>query len=358
MTRSLKNLFSREAWHHALRRGETIFPAYGGLYVESTKHTDALQAQIQEKWPSATQGKAYRRLTLRTKRRAESPRVAVLINAVGRFGNSVIQVVNAGFLAKHLHARDTLYFRFDAIRQTPFEIEEDISYLQIPLWGKHRNAPDIIWRTDAIYRGGLVFDPCEPLARSIAVALRRAIGFPHVDNTPEDYLVIHLRGGDIFGGNPHPDYGQPPLAFYFRVLEDRPWAGVTLISEDEANPCLRGIIDWCSIRSTPVLVRGKASLSEAVELLGTATSVVLSRGSFGPAALFLNPRRRTVFFFGEEFHPILCFQGTELYRVPDLTEEYSTKVMAGNWLNDPIQRSLMISLPKESLASPERVENS
>jgi hypothetical protein len=354
MAHRVRSFFSPTSWSYALLRGQRVFPAYGGLYVESTQITHDMRTRIEEKWPSAVEGKAYKRLSLPAVRGEEAPRLAVLISAVGRFGNAVMQSANAVFLSQYLRARDTLYFRFDAIHHSSISMTEEVTFRQIPLWRDRQKAPHIIWRTDAIYRGGLIFDPCEPKAQELAAALRVSLSVRGAPRVPEGHLTIHLRGGDVFGPDPHRDYGQPPLAFYLKVLESHSWKGVILVTEDDSNPCQDGIEDWCKTRSTPVLMRGKTSVNEAVEILGAAASVVLSNGSFGPAALFLNPRIRTVFFFGESPHPLLCSQGADVYGVGDSTGAYTRLVMAGNWSNDSDQRSLMMSYPATSLGNPEK----
>eukprot|EP00903_Cladosiphon_okamuranus_P020100 g18458.t1 len=43
-------------------------------------------------------------------------------------------------------------------------------------------------------------------------------------------LVMHVRSGDIFVNPAHPAYGQPPLQFYLRAIEDRRWARVDVVT--------------------------------------------------------------------------------------------------------------------------------
>ncbi|CAN0089910.1 unnamed protein product [Scytosiphon promiscuus] len=43
-------------------------------------------------------------------------------------------------------------------------------------------------------------------------------------------LAIHVRSGDIFVQPVHHDYGQPPLQYYLRVLEERQWDRVDVLT--------------------------------------------------------------------------------------------------------------------------------
>ncbi|CAB1107139.1 unnamed protein product [Ectocarpus sp. CCAP 1310/34] len=43
-------------------------------------------------------------------------------------------------------------------------------------------------------------------------------------------LVVHVRSGDIFV-RPHPDYGQPPLQYYVRAIQDQEWDRVDVVTD-------------------------------------------------------------------------------------------------------------------------------
>jgi len=345
----LRRIIRLPAWAHLFLRGDRFFPAFGTLYVESDVATERLRKRIGETWPQATEGRAYTRLSRSLTKYRETPEVAVLIGAIGRFGNAVIQVTNAGYLAKLLGARRVLYFRFDESRKSGFDIDEDLAFRQLRPLGAGKTAPDVIWRTDAIYRGGLLFEPCGRRAQDIATALRGALGLTETDLSPDGVLTIHLRGGDIFGPEPHRDYGQPPLSFFLKVMQSQPWKSITLVTEDELNPCIEGISQWCKESQVPFKLTGQESVKLAVAELGRAKNLVLSNGTFGPAALFLYPLDRRVYFFGHTRHPLLRAAKGELSRVKDREGEYIKDVMSGNWTNSSKQRQLMTSYPLDYL---------
>jgi len=49
-------------------------------------------------------------------------------------------------------------------------------------------------------------------------------------------MVIHFRGGDIFGKNPHHNMVQAPYSYFRRVLEIEEAKRVLLVCEDNKNP--------------------------------------------------------------------------------------------------------------------------
>jgi len=345
----IRRRFRLSAWTHLFLRGDKIFPAFGKLYVESDVATERFRRRIGETWPQAIEGKAYTRLSWSFPKSRETKKVAVLIGAIGRFGNAVIQVTNSGYLAKLLGARRVLYFRFDESRESGFDIDEHLAFRQLRPLGARKTAPDVIWRTDAIYRGGLLFEPCDRPAQEIATALRGALGLGETELSTEGVLTIHLRGGDIFGPEPHRDYGQPPLSFFLRVMQSQPWRSITLVTEDDCNPCIEGISRWCEESHLPFKLTGQKSVKVAVAELGSARNVVLSSGTFGPAALFLYPLNRRIYFFGHTRHPLLCAAKGELSRVTDREGMYIRDVMSGNWTNSSTQRQLMTSYPQDYL---------
>lgn len=334
---------------HLFLRGDTFFPAFRCIYLKSRPSTEVLKGLIGERWPHGAEGTAYRRISIGPRSRKKKPTVAVLIGAVGRFGNAVIQATNAGQIAGQLGSHQVFYFRFDEVPDSGFRSTDNIAFKRLRPFQKIKSRPDIIWRTDALFRGGLTFEPGNKSAQNIASALRTAIGLSERTEPSEGILTIHLRGGDIFGVNPHRDYGQPPLSFYLALIKSEHWKKIILVSEDDHNPCFREIKSWCEASGMPLRREGHDSLTRAIETLGSARNVALSHGTFGPAALFLQPNSRRVFFFGEEPHPLLEKSAQSLHRVVDLRGQYIREVMSRNWTNSTQQRELMVSYPESCL---------
>jgi len=96
----------------------------------------------------------------------------------------------------------------------------------------------------------------------------------------EDDLVIHLRSGDVFKSkNPHTAYGQPPLAFYKKVVQHRDWRKVVLVYEDEANPVIRGLKGYLTSKKVPYVVSSEDPATD-VNLCLRGRHLVMSVGTF------------------------------------------------------------------------------
>ena len=100
----------------------------------------------------------------------------------------------------------------------------------------------------------------------------------------DDALSIHLRGGDVFEENPHPDFIQPPLSFYQTLIQKRIDAGrplsVRLVFEDLGNPCVDAIEAYCAANAIPCQLQSGRLEEDLAYLLG-ARHLVFGSGSFG-----------------------------------------------------------------------------
>jgi hypothetical protein len=52
---------------------------------------------------------------------------------------------------------------------------------------------------------------------------------PKFNNTPDD-LVINIRSGDVFVNRINRNYGQPPLCFYQKIIDDNKFKNIYLMS--------------------------------------------------------------------------------------------------------------------------------
>ncbi len=99
--------------------------------------------------------------------------------------------------------------------------------------------------------------------------------------------VIHIRGGDIFGTNPHGGYVQPPLSYYKHFITNEP---TILISEDTKNPCVNKLLELY-----PHIQFKLQSLEEDIQLLLNAKTVIGGFGTFVPMIASLSTNNPTVY---------------------------------------------------------------
>lgn len=154
---------------------------------------------------------------------------------------------------------------------------------------------------------------------------------------PASHLVIHLRGGDAFGPQAHPDYAQPPLAFYRLVLGSRKWRKVTIVRADASHPFERTLIHEIEQSGVPVGIQSGSAEEDAV-FLARARSLVSSRGSFVPAIVGRSIHCSDLFVFGDEKR---LRGGMTVHRIVDTKGEFWQSCCQRNWRDSVEQRELM-----------------
>jgi len=167
--------------------------------------------------------------------------------------------------------------------------------------------------------------------------------------TDESTLVIHLRGGDVYGGNRHLlNHGQPPLAYYELVLDKEPWNRVVVVHQGTKMPVFEPLILACQKRKIPVETQSENLMADLSRLL-TATTIVAGRGSFVPQIVGLSRCVKTVYTFESGFGLSVPKAGLTVHRVFDDAGEYRKSVLSNNWRNTPEQRRLQVEYPVDAL---------
>jgi len=352
--RSLRHMFSRlfKAATFTLTRGHSLFFAEGGIYIEDRSATRAISERLASSNSGLKDGVAYSRLGTRRTSSHELAVDVVLINSVGRLGNSIIQLGNALQTAKTLGSTRIKYFRWDAIQNAAIRFDGVVVSMLKTSKPTNGEITKLIWRTQAFKSGAINFELQEDRPPSWAQGLSTALGRENaaIETAPLQ-LTIHLRSGDVFEQAPHPAYGQPPYAFYRRVLEHKRWKLVHIATEDDKNPCLADIQQWCDENGVAVSVSG-ATLSQTLDVLGASSHIAIGTGTFVPAVQLLDNNPRTFYVFANDPHPLLLCKGNRVFLVEDITRSYCTEVMQMNWANTERQRWLMKNYPVALISSP------
>jgi hypothetical protein len=168
------------------------------------------------------------------------------------------------------------------------------------------------------------------------------------DPLSADHLVIHLRAGDVFRDGEVPGYGQPPLAYYLKILGSRPWAAVSVVFEDASNPVIAPLVEH--VRRSPVdsdIVSGQ--LEHDVAFLLRARTLVAGRGTFIPAVSALSKYAEVVYCF-ERLLGAVGGKRLQVKPVIDVSGAYVRSVMNYNWTNSEEQRKLMLEYAVDDLA--------
>jgi hypothetical protein len=107
---------------------------------------------------------------------------------------------------------------------------------------------------------------------------------------PDD-LTIHIRAGDVypgprFKGRLPPDYHTLPFSFYERVIGERSWSSIRIVSEDADDLMVRKLV--ARFGATPI----SGAVMDDFRLLRASSNLVLSVSSFSWWAAWLSEARR------------------------------------------------------------------
>ena len=200
----------------------------------------------------------------------------------GRLGNNIMQLQNAIHIA--------LFYKINH----PFF---DVSVIE-KYFAHHDNEKSSIVFED---KHNFYYKPIVPLevfqnnADDVKSILHRAfkIKRDEVNKLDNDTVVIHIRSGDIFDPNPHPDYVPPPLVYYTNIIENNSFKQIIMVSEDSKNPIVNKLLELY-----PNISYKKNSLDNDIKIILGATNIVSSVGSFIPSLLYFSCNIKKIFTVG------------------------------------------------------------
>ena len=114
---------------------------------------------------------------------------------------------------------------------------------------------------------------------------------PKYNANPDD-LYIHIRGGDIFMNDINPNYSQPPLCFYQKIINENEYNNYYILSIDHRNPVVDELLKLnISIR----YIHG--SLIEDISVIVNSYNIVLSVSTFSASLIRLNNNLKNVYIY-------------------------------------------------------------
>jgi hypothetical protein len=262
-----------------------------------------------------------------------------------RFGNSVRQLRNVFYLAELLGIRSIelpIHLCFYGDQIGPYTLT----------WGKSKanryrlGLEGLFNVLDAFRSGGTAADSThifrDYLRTLVAPALQ--VRDPKVS---DNSLVLHFRGGDIFGPCPHPSYGQPPLAFYLTAVEREQPSQVWLVYEDRANPCIEATEVALRARGIEVRLQSGALIDD-LRILMSTRRLVAGRGSFAEMASHLSRHLERLYLF-ERGGAGVRELGVEVITARDVEGTFKAQVLTDKWSASADQRALLLSYPAEKI---------
>ena len=107
----------------------------------------------------------------------------------------------------------------------------------------------------------------------------------------DDYIVLHLRGGDIMKKKPHSGYWQPPCSYYVRAIKHSKKQKVLIVSQDSLNPCVKYLQKQYPASEAAIGVE----IGSSFFLLMNSVSLVVGTSTFGSNAAFFSKTLETVY---------------------------------------------------------------
>ncbi|NVO55033.1 hypothetical protein HW561_04415 [Rhodobacteraceae bacterium B1Z28] len=275
--------------------------------------------------------------------------VGLSVDEYGRMGNNLLQTSNALLLASSLRLPFVQLPETELVKiVTPTEVD-GITFLPANYDTNKRGLflKGTFYRGPRLERLGIRMPVRRKvLSKYLVPAAHLSIPQPEAPGC----LTIHLRSGDAFDANPHPDFAQPPLAFYKLVIEDaREQLGVNrvrLVFEDRRNPCVGALQSYLESINLPLLLQS-GSLQEDLDVLMSARHLTFGYGTFGVGVCLLSNSAETVNIFGASGPAYQQFDHLKSIKTwGDIGGRYP---QVGDWRASPEQLSLMLTLPNSEI---------
>ena len=164
------------------------------------------------------------------------------------------------------------------------------------------------------------------------------INLPKIKTNPND-LFIYIRSGDIFV-RPHRLYSQPPLCFYYKILDNYMFRNYYLIAENKNNPVVAKILEI-----KPNIIYNRNPLKIDISYLTNAYNLVGGRiSTFLDAIIPLNNNLKNLWIFllkteNKEKYNKFRNHKTNIY---EMNASYKYIKNMKLWSNLKLQRNLMI----------------
>jgi hypothetical protein len=277
--------------------------------------------------------------------------IAIVCTPLGAFGNSIYSICSIVALALSLGVRQIF------LPEKPYLASSAvICGISIQTYKDSSKVYDAL--VDYIVLKGSFFSlpafsailPGHPLA--LGETLVPLLSFKTFHRPLDrNHLVIHIRSGDVFKSNhPHPGYGQPPLAFYEKIVQSFGWEQITIVCEDTLNPVIDALHTLVSSHypAITINIRHGQSLEDDICFMLAAVNLVGGRGSFIPSIAVLSPNISTLYLWHSD-NQGLGIEGITLFLLRDKSGSFTAKCLSQNWANTDEQTSAMLNYPIDDI---------
>lgn len=262
----------------------------------------------------------------------------ITITSFGRFGNSIIQIINCINIALQKGYNKVVFPEHNFLSSKEIILKDVKSQITEPISGIFFSSKDILSLNCSV--------PCFTKKRKIALEyIIPILKVYRLDSEllsnlgDEDVICFHIRGGDIFiKSQPHPGYIQPPLWFYEKIIEQYKWKKVILVSEDNLNPVVPELL-----KKYPELVNwNKRTLEQDISIILNARNIAIGVGTFCTSIFLLSNTLPKIWVTDISNESILLkgIDNLNVLKCPGY-------IKSGEWKNTKEQREIMVSYKPE-----------
>jgi len=165
-------------------------------------------------------------------------------------------------------------------------------------------------------------------------------------------IGIHIRSGDIFGGNVHWEYVQPPLDYYIKIINKNPTKSIIIVHDSNIrkphwrNPVLDKLIEYIETNELKNVNIQSKSIREDMAALCCSKTIICAMGTFSFMCYIISPITQQIYIphyminkkRGKNWF-VLNEEDKDVVNVIDI----SSYIKVGSWKNKPEQRELMLN---------------
>ena len=167
-------------------------------------------------------------------------------------------------------------------------------------------------------------------------------------------IGIHIRSGDIFGGNVHWEYVQPPLDYYVEIIKRNPTKSIVIVYDINTrkphwrNPVLDKLFEYIKNNNLTNITIQSKSIREDIATLCSSKTIICAMGTFSFMCYIISPITQQIYI---PHYMVNKCRGKNWFTLNkedldlDIVKivDISSYIKVGSWKNKPEQQEMMIN---------------
>jgi hypothetical protein len=258
--------------------------------------------------------------------------IETIAGGYGNIGNALIILNKLINICENIKCKNVIAPNLDNIIKKPIIYKEK----NIVIWpSSYKDKINVDIQIDSFYTIFYFNYKNKKIYNRLKIIREEVIAnIPLFNNSPDD-LVIHIRSGDIFINHFNRNYGQPPLCFYQRIINDNNFKNIYLTSSGRENPTINKLLQLY-----PKIKFINGTVEEGISAIIYSYNLVMSISTFPFTLIRLNNNLRKIYMYSlydYDFNDI----NISIYKM-EASQNYLNKIQ-GKWENTKEQLALMIN---------------